>query len=223
MGLHRAGFDVTGVDIRPQKNYPFTFILGNALEADLSGYDFVWASPPCQAHTALKTMHNARRGVHLDLIPETREKLTAWGGQWIIENVPGSTLARGSVMLCGTMFGLGTGLSELRRHRWFESPSQLLVPECQHGERVIGIYRGHGRDRKRVKPTTIGVYGGGHGTSLQRAAKGQRNFNAAEQREAMGIDWMTVDDLSQAIPPAYSQFLARQIIRNLKPLKKPSV
>src|SRR3954463_6974935 len=90
MGLHRAGFDVTGYDIRPQPHYPFTFIQGDALEADLSEADFVWTSPPCQAHTALKTMHNAK--AHADLIPATRAKLEAWGGLWVMENVVGAPM-----------------------------------------------------------------------------------------------------------------------------------
>src|SRR5215510_8484755 len=135
-GLYLAGFDVVGVDIRPQPHYPafhdkpyarhFTFLQADALTVDLSGYDFVWSSPPCQAHTSLRKMHNARR--HIDLIPATRAKLQAWGGPWIIENVPGSPLY-GAVTLCGTMFNLGCQDAELRRHRLFESNVPLLVPE----------------------------------------------------------------------------------------------
>lgn len=215
-GYHRAGFDVVGVDIKPQKHYPFEFHQGDALTFPTDGFDAIHASPPCQAHSALKTMHNARKGFHADLIPQTRQKLQESGLPWVIENVPGSTLSRGSVMLCGTMFGLGTGLSELRRHRWFETSFGILVPECSHRDRVIGVYGGHGRDRKRIKPTTIGVYGGGHGTSLHRASKGARNFTAAEQREAMGIDWMTVDELSQAIPPAYTEFIGKYLMNALQ-------
>lgn len=201
MGLHRAGFDVTGIDLNPQPRYPFRFIRGNALSADLIGYDLVCASPPCQAHTALKTMHNAK--VHADLIPATRAKLKEWGGSWIIENVPGAPLIN-PVMLCGTMFGLRTTCgAELRRHRLFElSDGFLITPPCQH------------------RGPTIGVYGGGHGVSLRRHAKGVRCFKAAQQREAMGIDWMTVDELSQAIPPAYSEFLGRNLLAAL--IRAPS-
>lgn len=159
-GLQRAGFHVTGVDIKPQKRYVGdVFHQADALTFPIDGYDCIFASPPCQKHTALKSMHNAKE--HEDLIPATRERLMASGVPYVIENVPGAPLARGSVMLCGTMFGLGTGDAELRRHRWFECSHTLLVPECQHGSRVIGVYGGNGRDRRRA--VTIGVYGGGHG------------------------------------------------------------
>lgn len=196
MGIHRAGFEVTGIDLNPQPRYPFSFIQGDALEADLSAYDFVWASPPCQAHTSLKTMHNAKQ--HADLIPATRAKLEEWGGPWIMENVVGAPL-RNPVTLCGTMFGLGIPEAQLRRHRLFETNCGLiLAPSCKH----------HGK--------TIGVYGGGHGASLHRAQKGQKCFTANQERAAMGINWMTVDQLSQAIPPAYSEYLGRQIIKQLQ-------
>lgn len=196
MGIYRAGFDVEGWDCKPMKRYPFTFHLGDALEVDLSGFDFVWASPPCQAHSALKTMPNAKK--HEDLIPATRAKLKAWGGPWIMENVAGAPLDN-PLVLCGTMFGLGTadGQAELRRHRLFESNFALLTMDCRHNRsvKVCGVYGGHGRDRRR----TVGVYGHAE------------QFSTAQRREAMGIDWMTGNELSQAIPPAYSEFLARQI------------
>ncbi len=196
MGLHRAGFDVEGWDIRQGLIYPFERHIANALDADLSGFDFVWASPPCQAHTALKTMHNAK--AHANLIPATRAKLNAWGGPWVIENVEGAPL-QNPVLLCGTMFGLGTGDAQLRRHRLFESNIPLKVEhQCKHQGR------------------TIGVYGGGHGVSLHRHQRGEKVFTADQEREAMGIGWMTVDELSQAIPPAYSEYLGRQIMAHLK-------
>jgi DNA (cytosine-5)-methyltransferase 1 len=211
-GLSRAGFEVEGWDIVPQKNYPFQFHWGNALEAVLEGFDFVWASPPCQAHSALKTMPNAKN--HLDLIPATRDKLEAWGGPWIIENVIGAPL-RNPVMLCGTMFGLGTsnGQAELRRHRIFESPVNLMTMDCRHNAQMLcGVYGGHGRDRRR----TVGVWGHAGGSSVR---DGVQQFSTEQRREAMGIDWMSGAELSQAIPPAYSEFLGRQIMRVLDKLK----
>jgi len=170
----------------------------NAL--DLSNYDFVWASPPCQAHTSMKAMHNARR--HVDLIPATRAKLAAWGGPYIIENVPGAPL-HGAVTLCGTMFGLGIDGAELRRHRLFESNVPFLTPPCQHGRqpRVIGIYGGHVRNRQRDC---------GHG-AVKHVDKGVADFSVKAGQEAMGIDWMSLAELSQAIPPAYAEFLGRQV------------
>jgi DNA (cytosine-5)-methyltransferase 1 len=189
MGLHRAGFDVTGVDIAPQPRYPFHFIQADALTFPLDGYDFVWASPPCQAHTMMKTMYNAKP--HADLIPATRAKLKAWGGPYIIENVIGAPLLS-PVLLCGTMFHLGSGDAELRRHRLFESNRFLMAPDCRHVQlRVIGVYGGHGRDRRRKKNT--------------------QDFSTEARREAMGIDWMAGNELSQAIPPVYAEFLCRQI------------
>jgi DNA (cytosine-5)-methyltransferase 1 len=197
MGLHRAGFDVIGVDIVPRKRYPFRFVQADALRPpfDLRQFDFIWASPPCQAHTSLKTMHNAKE--HADLIPQTREMLEASGVLYVIENVPGAPL-RSPIMLCGTMFGLGIPEAELRRHRNFETgPQYWSIPHepCRH--------------RKR----TIGVYGGGHGVSLHRHAKGQPCFTADQERAAMGMDWVSVDDLSQAIPPAYAECIGRAAIQ----------
>ncbi len=202
MGLHRAGFDCTGVDLSPQKRYPFRFVQADALTVPLEGYDFVWASPPCQAHTALRHVTGRQ---YEDLIPAMRARLIAWGGPWIIENVIGAPL-RNAVMLCGTSFGLGCEGAELRRHRIFESNMPIMGLECQHGvaRAVIGVYGQHTRARQRV--ATIGVYG--HSMFNETGP----NFSIAQGREAMGIDWMTQSELSQAIPPAYSEFLGRQIM-----------
>lgn len=212
MGLNRAGFEVVGVDLTPQPRYPFSFILGDAFDADLSGFDFVWASPPCQAHTAMKAMHNAK--VHPDLIPATREKLKSWGGFWTIENVMGAPLQK-PVMLCGTMFRLGCDDAELRRHRIFEANFPLLKLDCRHGQRAaaIGVYGGHLRNRKRAR--TNGVYGEGARDSVRKIDKGVADFGVEAGREAMGIDWMSVAELCQAIPPAYSQFIGQQAMQHL--------
>lgn len=224
MGLFKAGFEVTGVDIKAQPRYPFSFILGDALEQDLSGYDLVWASPPCQAHSAMKTMHNAKE--HADLIPATRNKLEAWGGLWIMENVVGAPL-RNPVTLCGTMFGLGCEDAELRRHRLFECSYAILAPECRHGFRAatMGVYGGHLRNRKRAR--TMGIYGKavrdrvkeGRLSTERNPDQGSADWGLKEGNVAMGIDWMTLAELCQAIPPAYSEFLAthaKTILQNSK-------
>jgi DNA (cytosine-5)-methyltransferase 1 len=205
MGLHRAGFEVVGVDIRPQPRYPFEFHQADALTFPLDGFDFIWASPPCQAHTAMKTMHNAKD--HEDLIPATRERLIASGLPWAMENVMGAPLEN-PIMLCGTMFGLGVEDAELRRHRLFETSEPiLLVPQCQHGARAtIGIYGGHARNRKR---RSFGVYGEGCRDSRRKSDRGVEDFSIEHGRIAMDIDWMTTAELSQAIPPAYSEFIGR--------------
>lgn len=147
MGLHRAGFDVTGIDIARQRHYPFPFIQADALvpPVDLSRFDLIWASPPCQAYTALRKMWNSKP--HADRIPETRALLIASGRPYVIENVPGAPL-KATIRLCGTMFDLQTPCgAELRRHRYFETSFGCLEPECRHGFSVLGVYGGHIRDR----------------------------------------------------------------------------
>lgn len=200
MGLHRAGFDVAGWDIKPQKNYPFTFHLGDALAADLSGFDFVWASPPCQAYTqAAASQRNAGKR-YPDLMAATREKLVASGLPFVIENTPGAPM-RVDVVLCGSMFGL-----QLIRHRWFELsfPFFQLVEKCQH------------------HPNPVVACGNGTPT-WSRAKNGGKCFSIAQVRCAMGIDWMNRNELSQAVPPCYSEHLGRQVLKIIRAKNKPPV
>jgi DNA (cytosine-5)-methyltransferase 1 len=185
MGYHRAGFtEIVGVDIAPQPNYPFEFIQADALEppVDLAGFDLIHASPPCQAFTVARTIQGRE---HPNLIPETRAMLDEVGVPYIIENVPGAPI-RTDVLLCGSMFGLQSRHGRLRRHRLFELsyPGPILVPPHQHWGKTISVF-GHGGH----------VY---HGVD--------------NWREVMGIDWMTRDELSEAIPPAYTEYLGRQFI-----------
>ena len=197
-GYRRAGFDVTGVDIRKQPHNPHRFIRADALEylrEHGAEYDAIHASPPCQAHSDLKHMWNAKP--HSDLIGPTRDMLLKLGKPYIIENVEGAPLVN-PIILCGTMFGLGSGEAELRRHRLFEINWGWLMPlACSHRKpRVIGVYGGHGRD-------------------LRRKTNGQ-DFPTCARREAMGIDWMTGSELSQAIPPAYTEYLGREMLLRMK-------
>jgi DNA (cytosine-5)-methyltransferase 1 len=207
-GLQRAGFRVIGVDIKPQPRYcGDVFFQADALEFPIAGVDFVWASPPCQAHTAMKTMPDARP--HVDLIPQTRLKLASCGIPYVIENVPGAPL-QDPIKLCGTMFELGVEDAELRRHRLFESPIPMKAPRCRHGKRnVIGVYGGHQRNRRR---RTIGIYGEGCRDSVRKVDRGVADFTVEQGRVAMGIDWMTIAELCEAIPPAYSEFIANQVL-----------
>lgn len=216
MGYYRAGFEVVGVDLKAQPRYPFEFHQSDALEFLAKHgreFDAIHASPPCQAHTAMKTMHNAKP--HADLIPATRRLLRESGKPYIIENVVGAPL-ESPVMLCGTMFNLGYEDAELRRHRLFECSSLMLAPSCQHGRRrrVVGVYGGHVRNRQRV----IGVYGEGVRDSTRKTNKSAADFSVTHGREAMGIDWMTLAELCQAIPPAYTEYLGRQLINHLENL-----
>jgi len=212
MGYHRAGFEVVGVDINPQPHYPFEFIQADAMAFPLGGFDVVHASPPCQAFTALRTMYNAK--AHDDLLTPTRERLIEWGGPSVIENVEGAPMTD-YIRLCGTSFGLGTGDADLRRHRWFEVRPEppFPTPQCVHGGRlVIGVYGGHSRDRRR-RQASVGVYGGAGGSSVR---DGTQQFSTAERAEAMGIDWMTGNELSQAIPPAYTEWIGRHLLASLE-------
>lgn len=227
-----AGFHVTGVDIRPQKHYcGDAFHQADALEFPVDGYDFIWASPPCQAFTALRHMPTARE--HPNLIPETRTKLIAAGVPWCMENVPGAPLGESGylIMLCGTMFGLqtGDGRAELRRHRLFETSFSIpLRPACAHGAVPLGVYGGHVRDRCRNVRTVVGhtpvdnrrpraitVTGSTPQTNTVRN-RVREAFTAQQAREAMGIDWMPMSGLSQAIPPAYSRFIGEQAMAVLE-------
>lgn len=213
MGYHRAGFEVVGVDIRPQKNYPFEFHQGDAMTWPLDSYDTIHASPPCQRFTALRSMPTALE--HPDLLTPTRERLKASRLPYVIENVEGAPMPE-AFTLCGSSFGLGTGDAELRRHRQFETNVGLiLVPPCYHGQRAvaIGVYGHTGGSSTRARSRVIGVYGG-HGRNRRRDFNTQ-GFSIAQRREAMGIDWMTGTELSQAIPPAYTEWIGAQLMETL--------
>jgi DNA (cytosine-5)-methyltransferase 1 len=193
-GYHRAGFDVVGVDNRPQPRYPFPFVLADALDyvaAHGSQYDVIHASPPCQAFTVYR--NNGNVGDHPDLLDPTRQALIAAGLPYVIENVPGAPLLN-PVQLCGTSLGI-----EVRRHRLFETNWLLLVPDCFHGRFVERKYPGStGRPNGR---TVCNV--------------GEWRVPLARQQAATGIDWMTLEELSQAIPPAYTEFVGRQLMNAL--------
>ena len=190
MGYHRAGFDVVGVDIKPQPRYPFEFHQGDALEycaAHGAEFDAIHASPPCQRYTvaqnAAKNAHN-----HPDLVEPTRAALQATGKPWVIENVVGAPLVH-PFMLCGLSFGL-----QVKRHRMFETSFFVMVPPCQCKGADYFVIFGHEVRNRR------------HGQ-----AAGRKN-NIAVGRKAMDIDWMTRGELSQAIPPAYTEHIGRQLI-----------
>lgn len=204
MGLHRAGFEVVGVDLKPQKRYPFEFHQADALTFPLDGFDFIWASPPCQGYTEMRHAPGAL-GSAPRLIPQVRERLEASGLPWCIENVEDADWdMRNPATLCGSMFGLGAQGCQLRRHRLFETNFPVVWPACAHDERpVIGVYGGHARKRaaKHGGRGTQDVWEGGH-----RAAAS----------EAMGIDWMTLAEMSEAIPPAYSEFIGRAAIAHIQ-------
>lgn len=209
MGYYDAGFDIVGVDLYRQPNYPFMFIQADVLTIEPDwirrNFDAVHASPPCQFGTALRHAPKAKK--HVNLIPATRKLLQATGLPYIIENV--EDVARAGhminpIMLCGSMFGLGTGAYQLRRHRYFESNITIgSAGACKHLDYpTIGIYGGHARCRSAK-----------HGGRKTRDFVGRDK--PAMAREAMGMDWATMAEMSEAIPPAYTRHLGIQLRAHL--------
>jgi DNA (cytosine-5)-methyltransferase 1 len=189
VGYERAGFDVEGVDHNPQPNYPFPFSCYDALEAlqDVSyvaRFDAIHASPPCQAFSNAQRI---QQNDHPDLLAPTRELLEVVGLPYVIENVPGAPL-RNPARLEGQMFGL-----DLYRPRLFETNWPLVVP---------ALIPPPPRQAKMGRPPKAG-----------EAVQVVGNFSdVTAARLAMGIDWMTRDELAQAIPPAYTEFIGQQLL-----------
>jgi DNA (cytosine-5)-methyltransferase 1 len=199
-GYARAGYRVIGVDVAPQPHYPFEFVQADALGLDvafLRRADLIHASPPCQRYSVASLCRPDLLDSYPDLIGPTRRLLMASGRPYIIENVPLAPLCGWSVLLCGLMFGV-----KVFRHRRFESSLMLFSPEHPaHRGRRIGM------------DGYVTVAGGGN-SGLRETVGGKRvrrrpEDGVAAWRSAMGIDWMTRDSLSQAIPPAYTEYLGR--------------
>ena len=190
MGYHRAGFDVVGVDINPQPNYPFEFHQGDALTYPLDGFDAVHASPPCQGYTALAAVHGNEWP---KLIDPVRDRLDAAGVPYVIENVQGSPLRR-DLTLCGEMFDLA-----VIRHRYFELGGWTVtpIPHKPHRGRVAGMRHG-----EWFTGPYFAVYGDGGGKGT-----------VSQWQQAMGIDWTSNrHEIAEAIPPAYTEFIGAQIL-----------
>lgn len=204
VGYHRAGFEVVGIDHEPQPHFPFEFHEADAFEfVREHGHEFsvIHASPPCQAFTGLRRVTIARFGhapEHPDLIAATREALRETGKIYVIENVQNSPLIT-QIILCGASLGL----PHLARHRHFESNLLLFAPPCSHrrNEYTIGVYGARPDGRRMSYPQH----------RLCRAAN-----SLEEAREEMGIDWMTWAEITQAIPPAYTEYIGRQLMAALR-------
>lgn len=207
VGYQRAGFDVTGVDIEPHPDHPFELIVGDAMAVltgragiDLNDYDVVHASPPCQGYTQL----GAKDGRHPKLLEPVRDALRRWGGVYVIENVEAARPhMHEPLTLCGSAFGLG-----VRRHRLFESNRFLWgAGVCSHkAQGEIRAYYG----KKGWAAWTPG------GAQVQSKDRKPLLRGTVEQAAAdMGIDWMGWDDLREAIPPAYTEFLGGQLLEHL--------
>ena len=204
VGYHRAGFDVVGVDVNPQPRYPFEFIRADALTLDkgfLRSFDAIHASPPCQSYSDLaKRNRNGHKWPRL--IEPVREMLVSTGLPYVIENVDGAPLIE-PVVLCGTMF------SELRvlRHRLFEANFFILVPPHPKHPLVHTFDKRKNHYGKTNEWTDyVQVTGGG-------------NCTVAAAKDAMGIDWMTKNELNESIPPAYAEYVGDALMKHIGALE----
>lgn len=195
-GYQLAGFHVTGVDRDPQPNYiGDAFHQGDALEFIAEhGHEFdaIHASPPCQHHTAYRRVVKDITDRYEDLIEPTRAVLIATGRPWVIENVVGAPLVS-PIMLCGSSFGL-----DVRRHRLFESNVMLLAPPCDHGWQTPRFTPASNRTNLR-STVEVGVW----------------RIPLDVQRAAMGMDWSTLRELSEAIPPAYTEHVGAHLLAQI--------
>jgi len=200
IGYAKAGFEVVGVDIKPQPNYPLPFVQTDALDLDsnfIASFDAVHASPPCQSYSDL-AKRNANADAWPRLIEPVREMLTRSGLPYVIENVDGAPLID-PVVLCGTMF------PELRvlRHRLFEANFAIVPPPHKKHPKVHTFDKRKSHFGKTSEwKDFVQVTGGG-------------NCTLAAAREAMGIDWMTKGEINESIPPAYTEFIGSELMRYL--------
>lgn len=225
VGYYRAGFDVVGCDNRLQPRYPFPFVLGDALdilqrlidgeEIEMSDGRVIYlediavigASPPCKHDSGMsRGRWQEKRLKHPDLIKPTRKLLIKSGKPYVIENVAGARHKYQShLMLCGTMFGLQSDYgNQLQRHRYFEVYPHVLIlpPPCSHnGLSAIGVYGGGQHPNRRTRA---------NGSGTKQAGD---DFGIEQRKKAMGIDWMSSSELSQAIPPAYTHWLGKQLLK----------
>jgi hypothetical protein len=189
MGYYRAGFDVVGVDNRPQPHYPFEFIQADAMTFSLDGYDVIHASPPCQAYAT--TANSRKLDNHPDLLDPVRQMLKTTGLPYVIENIPTAPMPQG-FLLCGATFGL-----PIIRHRRFEVwPLLGLVPStCPQGAHSRSVTHGPGfypYARKTWEPTW--------------------------RKYVLPVvwPWMTIEESGEAIPPAYTEYIGAQLLDHLQ-------
>lgn len=191
MGYHRAGFEVTGVDIQPQKRYPFAFVPADALaylQEHGQAYDVIHASPPCQRYS--RETPERYKCEHSDLLEQMSVVLQATGKPFVIENVEDARRhLKNPLMLCGSMFGL-----PIWRHRYFEIWPELppWLPPCNHGNVPVLI----------------------SGTQKRKGLR--KEYSVQARRDAIGCPWMMDKELDQAIPPAYMEWIGRQLMQHLQ-------
>lgn len=198
-GYAEAGFNVVGIDNKRQPRYPFNFYQRDAIDVlrreDLSHFDVIHASPPCQFYSVNRFTSSGKGLNHPDSIAEVRTLLRATGKPYVIENVQGAPLEY-PVMLCGTQFGL-----KVFRHRFFESNVMMFCPtHLTHTDKAC-------RQGMKPKENEFVIVTG--------------NFSGVEAgRKAMGIEWMVRSELTQAIPPEYTKYLGGQLINALSNQRK---
>lgn len=196
MGLHLAGFDVRGVDIRPQPDYPFNFYQGDALQLPpelLAEFDFIWASPPCQAYSQATAPQRRRGKVYPDLIAATRSLLQRAGKPYVMENVLRAPL-RKDFFLCGLMFDL-----KIIRHRIFEAHHVAIAPPLHPGHHTVKLIekRGYGS-----------IVGNGAGVGVCSIPFWQANT---------GMTWTRKrKSMAECVPVAYSRFIGEQVVAQLR-------
>lgn len=193
-GYQRAGFYVVGVDIEPQPNYcGDEFIQADALDVlagDLSRYEAIHASPPCQEFTVYRNCRPGMAPRWPNLIPATRELLRAVEQPWVIENVPSAPLVN-PIQLCGTSFKI-----PVRRHRLFESSFPMLAVPCAHAEFTERRFPGSSNRPNGRTVCNIGEY----------------RVPLAVQKECMEVDWtVTLHELSEAVPPCFTEYVGFQL------------
>ena len=201
MGYSRAGFDVVGVDIEPQPHYPFEFHQGDALGwlgvvnplGIGTRFDAIHASPVCYGWSKMRDCRPGSKDDQPDYITPLRPLLEATGLPWVVENVPGAPLDN-PIRICGSGLGL-----TLRRHREFESNFPLWGVPCAHAQNPWNPEYGHSTGRKRRRVPVIGEW----------------RIKKHLQDEAMGIDWMTLEEMTEAIPPAYTKFIGEQLLNHI--------
>lgn len=195
VGYDRAGFEVVGVDIDPQPNYPFEFHQADALTFSLKGFDVVHASPPCQAFSDLQRRTGRS---YPELIVPTRARISHL--PYVIENVEGAPLVN-PVVLCGTM----SPPLRVLRHRLFESNVSLVAPSWHPRHPLVFTHdkrKGH-HGKLNQDDSFVQVTGGG-------------NCSIANARDAMGIDWMSKAEINESIPPSYTQYVGWQLMAALR-------